>query len=38
MTDVVGSAVVAVSQEPEFTSDASEGRVWRMQMERWFVA
>ena len=34
MTEVVENTSVVVKDE--FSSDASEGRVWRMQMDRWY--
>jgi hypothetical protein len=35
MTEIVNEPAVVVREE--FSSDASEGRVWRMQMDRWYV-
>ncbi len=35
MTEIVNEPAVVVQEE--FSSDASEGRVWRMQMDRWYV-
>ena len=37
MADMASDNAVVVVKD-EFTSDASEGRVWRMQMDRWYAA